>query len=138
MKVKSLLGVVATALASFAGSAQADPCQLYLARTYFNFGQPIYVGESFSYNVDIGYQLFPGPWAPNSYGPFEIAFYGTGITSPNGEQYPFTYPGPGFYNISGFYNPGGFAGTYERYAVLRYAGTLNTYCTTNTISVTLL
>ena len=143
MKLKLLVTACVLGLGFAAGSAKAADCALYLSQSYYNYGQPISVGQSYSYNVDIPRFIFPGPhWSTFDYdmNNLTVHFYGTGITPEGqgpGEAYPGTYPSGGFYNLGGFYNPGGYAGTYDRYAVIRWPqGT--EYCRTNSISVTLL
>ncbi len=139
LKLKAILSTCIFMLAYAAGNAKADSaCDLYVAYQYYNFGQPFYPGESFSYNIDIRQHLFPGPINPNAdYNHFSIVFHGTGISPSTGEPYPGTYP-KGFHNLGGFYNPGGVAGSYERYAVVYWPNNGGVYCTTNTVTVVLM
>lgn len=146
MKFKSLVMLTAAMLflTLSAGNAKADfACQLYVERTpWWNDGQPVSVGEDFGYGINIGQHIFPGPPAPNpDYNHFTIVFYGSknGVPDidPQGQGEP--YPGVfarGFHVLDGYYNPGGAAGTYERYAVVRWPNG-GTYCTTNSVTVVL-
>lgn len=139
--VKSIAATCMLLFAFTAGNARADfACDLYVSYSYYNYGQPFAPGQSFGYNIDIRQHIFPGPQAPNpDYNHFTIEFYGSGIgydPAVPGESYPGVYP-LGFHYLGGFYNPGGIAGTYERFAVVRWPNG-GTYCTTNTVTVVLL
>jgi len=108
-------------------NARADyfSCSLTVSRDTVPIGQP------FSYGVDIDFhQTLPGGHAPFV---FTVVFYGTNINPP-GETYPATF-GAGHSDLTGYFNPGGFAGTYQRVALIYWNG--NLICVTNQVSVTL-
>lgn len=133
MKFKSIVSACMLLFAFWASNAKASDCTVQ-APTF------VEVGQYFSYSVYMPRYLFPGPHPPGQNEALDnlsISFYGTGIspTGP-GEAYPGTYAAGYTHNLSGFYNPGGIAGTYERYAVVRWP-LGHEYCTTAPIYVTL-
>ncbi len=135
MKFKSIVKFAAVFLAIYAGNAKADfACQLSVVpANWWEGNNPIYVGQSFGYGINIGYFPQQGPYPPTPTYQFTVKFYGPDI--PAGEAYPGSYP-TGFHYLGGFYNPGGISGTYNRYAVLSWPGGY-TYCTTNDVNVVL-
>ncbi len=133
MKFKSIVSACMLLFAFWASNAKASDCTVQAPTS-------VEVGQYFSYSVYIHRYLFPGPhWSTFSYdmNNLSVSFYGSGIspTGP-GEAYPGTYASGSTHNLSGFYNPGGIAGTYERYAVVRWPSGFE-YCRTDPIYVTL-
>ena len=135
MKFKSVVKFVFVLLALYAGNAKADfACQLSVVpANWWEGNNPIYVGQSFGFGINVGYWPQQGPYPPSPSYQFSVTFYGPDI--PGGEAYPGTYA-IGYYYLGGYYNPGGIEGTYTRYAVLRWPNG-GTYCTTNEVNVVL-
>ena len=122
-----------------AGSAKAAnewACQLSVSSS------TVAVNTDFSYAVNIGALVYPGPWSPggNNMSPFTIVFHGTkngvqDIFPPTYEPHP-GYCGYGYSTLSGFYNPGGYAGTYTRWVHV-YDKFGSELCTTYPVTVVL-
>jgi hypothetical protein len=139
MKRKQAIAAALLLSAFGATSAQADEyCSLSVSSWY------VPVGASFSFDVNIGAKILPGPLPPNGigyYAPLTVVFHGTknGVwdTGPNGWQHPSTV-GFGTSTLTGYGNPasGGFGGQYDRYAFV-YDRFGNFYCSTNSVSTIL-
>jgi hypothetical protein len=139
MKLKSIVatGLLLSAFAAGNASADVATCSLSVSQSYVPFGQ------NFSFNINIGYYILPGPWPPTyvpARAPFYVYFFGTknGVNDiPNGYQHPGAF---GYQNstLSGYGNPasGGFGGTYQRYAIV-FDSNGRRHCTTNTVTTTL-
>jgi hypothetical protein len=132
-------------MATFAaGDARAQPgdpgdsCVLTVNQSFYSF---IWIGQFFSYGIDISPPSLPmpGPQPPPGGQPYTVVFYGSkdgaADIPPGGEPYPGTF-GVGHSELTGYWNPGGVSGTYQRQAVV-----FNPYgfvvCVTNVVTVQL-
>lgn len=144
MKVKTTLAAAATLMAVLTTSeARAEgSCTLTVnGSTNWAF---VWVGQSFTYAIDIPYPSRPpsGPPSPlpGSNDLFTIVFTGTkdgqGDTPPGGEIYPASF-GYGYSVLTGYGNPGGVSGTYQRQAVVYSKANGFFICSTNIVVVQL-
>ena len=137
MKLKLILaaGMLMSVFAT--SDARADDwCSLTVNQSTYSY---IWRGQSFSYEININQQVWPGPMPPggNPGPPFTIVFHDTN-TPPSSEYYPGTF-GYGYSVLTGYQNPssGGFSGTYYRWAEVYDNKPGHIYCRTNVVTVVL-
>lgn len=135
MKIKTTLAAAMLMTVFATSEAWADPCTLTVNQSSWAY---IYVGQSFTYEVNVPYPSGPysGPMVPYYHNFFSIVFYGTDIPA-GGETYPAPLAGFGNSVLTGYVNPGGLSKTYQRYAIV--LNNVNGYfiCATNAVWVQL-
>ncbi|KFE60924.1 hypothetical protein [Hyalangium minutum] len=137
MKIKTTLAAAMLMTVLAASEAWADPCTLTVNQSSSAY---IYVGQSFTYEVNVPYPPGPyaGPMVPYYHSFFSIVFYGTknGVEDiPGGETYPAPLSGFGTTVLTGYGNPGGYSGNYQRYAKVINNVNGNLICWTNVVWV---